>query len=134
MKKWIIALVLIVAGGICIYYYINRPVSVAGDQEADFKIPANELYAAFEANEAVANTKFTGKIIEVVGPVSSIDILNKTIVVDAGSEMFGISCEIADEYIKGLQVVKPGDSVTVKGECAGFQMDVLLVRSSLRKK
>jgi hypothetical protein len=133
MKRWITGAIVVAAAAGGMYYYVNRPVANAGDMDADFVIPSSELFAAFESDEITANTKYTGKVIEINGPVSSIDVATRTVTVAGPDDMFGVSCEIAAEFATDLQVLKPGDSVTVKGECAGYQMDVLLMRSSLQR-
>jgi hypothetical protein len=133
MKRWISGAIVVAAAAGGMYYYVNRPVASAGDQDADYVIQSTELFAAFESDEVSANTKFTGKIIEINGPVSSIDVATRTVTIAGPEDMFGVSCEIAPEFATDLQVLKPGDTVIVKGECAGYQMDVLLMRSSLRR-
>jgi tRNA_anti-like len=137
MKKrniLIIILIVVVTGAAWLYYYVNRPVQDASGFEPDFKMPAHELLNAYEQDEAKADSMFLGKIIEVQGAVTSIDSASSTVSVAAGSEMSCVSCEIASDFVHRLPELKPGDSVIVKGECAGYLMDVVLKQSIIEKK
>lgn len=96
-------------------------------EKPDFTITAEELRKEFESDEIASTSKFVNKIVEVTGVVSSIDkgennALNVTLT--TGSSLSSIICTFSGNTdTLGL---KAGQAVTLRGECSGFLMDVLL--------
>ncbi len=96
-------------------------------EKPDFTITAEELRKEFESDEIASTSKFVNKIVEVTGVVSSIDkgennALNVTLT--TGSSLSSIICTFSGNTdTSGL---KAGQAVTLRGECSGFLMDVLL--------
>ncbi|HEY4154582.1 MAG TPA: hypothetical protein VGM24_04125, partial [Puia sp.] len=81
-----------------------------------------------------ANKKFLGKVIEVTGSISGIqkDTGNAGILMDA-TAMGGVNCGFSKTALPGLQLLKTGDTIRIKGRCTGFLMDVNLVDCVLEK-
>jgi hypothetical protein len=48
--------------------------------------------------------------------------------------MFGVICQMAESNRDAIAELSAGDEVTIKGECSGMLMDVVLTRSYLVKK
>ena len=132
MKKYvlIIGLVAVAAGGIGFYFY-NKPHQNIGRAKADFKMTAPALFSTFEADEAAANEKYLGKIIEVSGTVQDVkkeeDGLT-SITLESEDLVFGVICQLDGQSIPKRTVFNPGEQVTFKGICTGLLMDVVLVR------
>lgn len=128
-----ILLLLIVAAGWAYHLYVKPHQSTAGEA-ADFAISAESLYRQYQANERAADHIYLGKVIEVSGKLSEIQH-------SGNSEIWilspqpgggGINCQL----FAGTKVdpePKSGDSVTVKGRCTGFLMDVNLADCVLRR-
>lgn len=134
MKKygWLI-LVVALLGGAYAYYQYNRPVASLEDKSADVVLSAPDLLKAFETDEAGANKNYLDKVIEVQGEVVKIeaDSTKKSVYLKSGNEMSSVICEMeAGANIEGLS---EGSSVTMKGKCTGYLMDVVLVQSVVKK-
>lgn len=98
----------------------------------DFTISATALQKEFEDNEATASTKYINKIIEVTGSIVSItkaDSNNLNISLKTGSDISSIICTC--RAIADPSKLKTGDEITLRGECSGFLMDVLLNNCAL---
>jgi hypothetical protein len=98
-----------------------------GKAKPDFVITAVDLQKAFEDNEAAATAKYVKKIIEIEGEVESVktgeaNILNVTI--KSGSDLSSVICT----FVPATDPAKfsAGSRVTVRGECSGYLMDVLM--------
>ena len=133
-KIWIALIALVIIALATAYYKLNKPVSDVSDLEPDFKMTPQELLGAYETNEVQADSLYLGKIIEMTGTVSNVDTAGSTISLETGSMMSVISCEISEDYKQKLSTISAGDNVEVKGECAGFLMDVVLKRGSVEAK
>ncbi len=135
MKKKILFAVIILAvlGGAYGYYEYNRPVAGTEKKKADVEISASDLLAAFEADEAAANSQYSGKVIQVNGIIGSMESKESgnKISIQTDNPMSGVICEMEDG--QDISSLNTGETVTVKGVCTGFLSDVVLVRSSLVK-
>lgn len=127
IKKIIIALVVIgaIGGGIG-YYMFNKPLSSTMSMKADYSLEPGVLLAAFEEDEAAANTKYLDKVIEVKGQVQKIERANDQIAVylETDNLMSSIIFQMEDTGVE----FEEGEEVTLKGICTGYLMDVVLVR------
>lgn len=131
MKK--IALVLlavaVVGGGIGYYFYNKKVPSMAGEK-SDLTVEATALFKAFEADETAAFAQYGGKIVAVRGTVREAAKLadgTPVVVLETGSD-FGVSCEFDPNTKHPRTDFKPGETLTIKGECAGLNFDVQLAR------
>jgi len=132
MKKLLLigGLLAIIGAGAGFYLY-NKPHQNIRSAEADFRMTAAELFSEYEADEAAANGKYLGKVIEVTGVVqeSGSDEEGKTsITLEGGGMMFGVICKLDDFSEAKRTEFAEGEQVTFKGECTGMLMDVVLVR------
>lgn len=88
-------------------------------------ISAEELYKAYQSNEAEADKLYQGKIVIVTGTVGTISAPEESmgrsavILVDSHQKpivnCFGFSTSDKD----AIKKLKPGQKVTVKGKCMG---------------
>jgi hypothetical protein len=133
-KHWI----QIVTTMICLAFFVFLAVG-SGDQdqktsevkkeEAAIQISAKQLYADYDSNEVAADEKYKGKILEVSGTVNDIakDITDTIYVTLKGAEYFGdVQCFFSNEFTKEAAKLSKGQQLTVKGECDGKMMNVLL--------
>lgn len=123
-KVLVVVGVLLIAAGIFVYKLYTREHRMI-EQEQYTSIHAQQLFEAFEENEAQANTKFLNQVIEVTGVVSEIltNQENKTVVVlKSNDPLFGISCTLEQSTSRLSQ----GDSLILKGICTGYLSDVVL--------
>lgn len=131
-------LIILVGGSIIAYKMWNKPFKdpLKGDA---IKVTAIQLFNDFSTNEATAQKmyvpqKLGEKKIEVTGQISEIgknDNGETFYTLKTSDEMFGVKC-IMD---KGEEIAggKAGDTITVRGFCDGYNMDVIINRCKVVK-
>jgi hypothetical protein len=115
---------LLIVTGIFVYKLYTREHRMV-EQEQYTSMNAQQLFLAFEENEAQANTKFLNQVIEVKGVISEVltnQENNTVVVLKSNDPLFGISCTLEQPTIR----LREGDSLIVKGICTGFLSDVVL--------
>lgn len=141
---WIIGLLFAAAVAVTYGYkeYNRKPASMA-TVKADFTFTAASLLAAFERDEAKANQQYLGKVIEVTGPVKSLNTDDKgfyTLALGDEGTLSSVRCSVDSNYAEQAAKVVVGTTVVVRGVCSGFMADellgsdVTLVRSAILKK
>lgn len=124
------AIILLLIIGVTAYYQYNQPRKDVSVQHTDIAIEATQLYQQYSEHEREANTKYLDKVIEVKGSISEVQNNSGRIVLlmNAGDGMGGINCSMreGDNTLVTQQNLR-GKTVTIKGKCTGFLMDVNLV-------
>jgi hypothetical protein len=126
-----IGLLLVLAGLGIAYTMYNKPHENIRKASASHHLQATELMAAYEADEMDANDDYLGKIIEVSGTVSDAATDANgltTVTLASGNPIGGIVCELDIHTSHPRKSFSLGESVTMKGKCTGYLMDVVLVR------
>jgi len=98
----------------------------------DFVVTATVLEKEFADNEAAASTKYINKIIEVSGTVASVTHADSThinISLKTGNDISSVICTFA--AVGDHSMMRPGEEITLRGECSGYLMDVLLNNCAL---
>ena len=135
MKKiLIIVAALGLIGGAIGFYLYNKPVESMSGIKAEIRIPATELYTAFETDEANATTQYIGKVLEVQGTLMAVEQSDQggtSLILEAGGMMGGVVCRLDSAATFNSLTVLPGQSVKLRGECTGKIMDVELARCVL---
>lgn len=112
-------------------YMYNKPLEDLGSATVAESLEATALYQAFEADEATANQRFLGKIVQVSGTVLDIgrtDPQSVSITLEAGGLLGGVLCIIDPAHADITSKWSPGMQVSLKGECTGMLNDVQLTR------
>ena len=119
---------LIAIGGIlaALYLYNLKPADMS-KSKPDFVISATLLQKEFDDNEKDASAKYINKVVEVSGKISSVKPGENnitSITLETESPLSSVICTVA----AGTDVSKltEGNEITIRGECSGFLMDVLL--------
>jgi hypothetical protein len=118
----------IALGGILLALYMfNKQHKDLSKIKPDFVITATDLHKTFEENEAAATAKYVNKIIEVSGTILSFGVGEDNVLnisLKTGSDLSSVICT----FPAGTEQVKfsTGSQITLRGECSGFLMDVLL--------
>jgi hypothetical protein len=115
------------SGILAALYMYNLKHTDMAKAKPDFVVTATLLQKAFEDNETTASTKYINKIVEVTGVISSAKLGEKNILsitLVTGSDLSSVICTFP--AIDDPSKFHPGDSITLRGECSGFLMDVLL--------
>ena len=99
--------------------------------KAEHKVTAVDLYSEFDTNEMAANTKYQNKIVEVKGVVESITLDEESKPsISLRTEGFGVvKCTLESNEENSLDKIKLNSTLTVRGECIGMLLDVLLERT-----
>ncbi len=143
MNKWLKiltgALILAAVGIMIGYFYINKPHPDYENLEAEFKVQADDLYSEFSANTEQASQKYNGRMLAVSGSPDYVETADTMVIaVFVFNEgMFGdegIRCTMLPDYNKIRESFYPGEEITLKGFCSGFNgTDVIIEKCSLTK-
>ena len=103
-----------------IYYFVTRPFADTADLRPDYTVDALPFVAEFEGNPAVANKKYSEKIIVVRGRVSALEKADTLINIKMTHPKSGsyIIFSFQPGESGKLASVKAGDSVSIKGSCS----------------
>ena len=109
-----------------LYMYNLKPTDMA-KAKPDFIITASALQKAFEDDETDASGKYINKILEVTGTIASVkpagnNVLSISLI--TGSDLSSVICTFP--AITDPSKFRTGYEITLRGECSGFLMDVLL--------
>ncbi|MFZ0281503.1 MAG: hypothetical protein WAL29_07625 [Bacteroidales bacterium] len=108
-------------------YLFNLQSADLQKAEPDFRIAAIDLQKAFEKDETAANTTYLNKIIEVTGTIETIKPGEETAVSISLKTENPLSAVICTFQKKpDISELTPGGQVTIRGECSGILMDILL--------
>lgn len=123
----------IAVGGILAALYLyNKQHTDTAKTSPDFVITSIALQKEFEDNETNASSKYINKIVEVSGAIASVkqsENNSVSITLITGSNMSSVICTFTT--LNDSSRFKDGDIVTIRGECSGYLMDVLLNNCSI---
>lgn len=118
----------IALGGIlaALYMYNLRHKDLK-NVKPDFVTTAIALQKEFEIGESAATTKYINKVLEINGKIESAragegNIINITL--KTGSDFSSVICSFPSTI--NIEQFVIGNQITLRGECSGFLMDVLL--------
>jgi hypothetical protein len=108
-------------------YLYNLKKTDMAKAKPDFVITASALQKAFEDDETAASTKYINKILEVTGTIASVkpaenNVLSISLI--TGSDISSVICTFP--AITDISKFRTGSEITLRGECSGFLLDVLL--------
>ncbi len=126
-------LIVLVIGGVVVYKMWNKPFKDPLEGTAK-KVTALQLFNDFSTNETDAQKKYvteiTGaKTVEITGKIKEIgknEDGETFYTLQTSDEMFGVKC-IMD---KGEEIINlnVGETITLRGFCDGYNMDVIVNR------
>lgn len=134
-KLFKIGLPILLVLGLVVYQFTQPkgPLDIH-DATTELTINASGLYAAFEADEAGANSTYAGKVIEVSGAIESIakdDDGHYIMGLAADNPLGKVLCNLAPNEPDPAGSMSIGTSVTVKGVCTGYLFDVVVDNATL---
>jgi hypothetical protein len=126
MKKIVAVILTIVllAAGLTSWYVFFKPHRSL-ESSAVTSVSADALLRAYQQDEALANTQYLDKALEVRGKITDINTNlqgQMVLVLDTGDPMAGIVCTLDQA---GPELEK-GQEVLVRGFCSGYLSDVVL--------
>jgi hypothetical protein len=124
MKKMIIISVLLIIGFTVLFIYreYTREVETATASNPDFRTDTKALVSEFSSNDAYALAKYSGKLLEVSGTVSSIESNSQPVIVLGSDPQIKIRCV----FDKLNEFPATGTLVVIRGYCTGFNKDELI--------
>ena len=131
MKK-IIILSIITLIALCAgyaYYLYQKPHTGIANEKPVFQLSSVALVGDYDKDEAAANTKYLGKVLEVTGVISEKikDEKGKYIITLQAADLSGVGCVFDPTQLEDTKKLSEGEEVTIKGICTGVLMDVELV-------
>jgi len=121
------ALIIVIAGTVIGLYFYNLKPKDLSRSRPDYVITSAVLQQEFESDETTASSRYINKILEVSGEIISAEV--------SGTGAWNVSLETENDFSKVIctfpdvdnpAIFKTGEQITIRGECSGFLMDVLL--------
>lgn len=133
-----ILLLFLLISGLLVYGIFCRKFAGAGSLvKADLFVSSTSLAASFDRNEAVSDSLYLYKVLSVKGSVEK--ILKResgNYVITLGGQAPGravIDCNLDTIYNHRYLPLKAGDSVTIRGTCAGRLLNIILMQCIIEK-
>jgi hypothetical protein len=115
-------------------YNLYKPHRNVEGEEAVATLTATSLYNEFVKNESDANQKWIGKVLEVNGIISSVTGSGNYVSLNlAAAAEGGVNCSVLKKDLPADHKFNKGDSISIKGKCTGFLMDVNMVDCIIKK-
>lgn len=140
MKKWktllLVAfiLIIIISGGAYYYVFVYAKNNHRNVQnEKGVEVTAEQIVQSFITNEAIANTTYLNKTIQVTGTAGNVSLNQDslvTVTLQTSDVMSSVFCTLQ----KGQSAPAENSTIIVKGICTGYLSDVLLNESIIIKK
>lgn len=133
MKKFLLVIIFIIVAvaGYFAWQAYNKPVATLHDVKPELEISAEKLFADFTGDEDSANQKYLGKVILISGSVLDVNLNSgeySTVYLDANDVMGSVSCQLEKGEEAKAGKLNTGNTVSLKGKCTGFAMDVVLTQ------
>jgi hypothetical protein len=116
-------------------YMFNLKHTDMAKARPDFVITASFLQKEFEDDETNASKKYVNKILEVTGKIASVKPGGNNVVsisLVTGNDLSSVICTFP--AVTDPSKFTVGNEITLRGECSGFLMDVLLNNCAVIKK
>lgn len=110
MKKAVFILLVIISILFLSYNYLYHEHRNISNEKAVFSITGTKILQDFSVDESKANFKYLDKTVAVKGKITSIDALNKTIIID--EKVFILLKKISD--------VQQNEVITIQGRVIGY--------------
>jgi hypothetical protein len=123
---WTFVLIAIVVGVFYGYREYTRTNKKLNNVKPDFGVTADALIKEFETADSIAFEKYDEKVIEVTGPVKSLNVENFTILLGDSSKLSVVKCELDTSFRKDATLPPVGTTIAIKGLFVGFEKDELL--------
>jgi putative nucleic acid binding protein len=139
---------LLLLAGMTLYVYVfeyHRSINSPGAfKAAEDRMTAHELVSLFDSSEAWSGRRFLYKILSVRGIVKKVTKNNRgNYTVDLGgsdtakgnsnNEPDYVSCSLDSTYNSFPPTLETGDSISIRGICAGHLTNVLMVQCIIEK-
>jgi hypothetical protein len=131
MSKTIKILLALFIAGVVVFigvyrYTFYKPHRNLTGEKAIAKLEAAALMSAFEANDSIANASYLDKAIEVTGVIGEVTPNGNTVTINLkveGIDFGGIKCTLDEAEALKAQDLQPGQTISIKGQCSGWNND-----------
>ncbi len=139
MKRLVQILAILIVLALIVLAVVKFMPQHSTDQHvaADFTSSPSSLFAEFESNEGVASKKYIGKTIELQGILvekdsdeSGAPVVLLASSKDGDPEVF---CTLEQSEQSSFDELTLGQSLTIKGQCTGMLMEVVLNKGIIVK-
>lgn len=131
---WSLLFAAIIIASLYFYWEYNRKSADLVNTKPAFIVTASNLVSDFETDEAAANKKFLGKVIQVNGVLASADYSQDTLInITLGDGLHRVGCQFDKRHSAGIEKLQEMHTISVKGICTGYLMDVELNRCVIVK-
>jgi hypothetical protein len=118
------------------FYLYNKKPADLRDSKPDVIIACTDLLDQYDSDSQKADSAYMNRIIQVEGTVVGIStdpdgVTSINLSDDKHAIM--VSCEMTQEFQPGSSGIDTGSQVTIKGQCCGMLMDIILVKCVLIK-
>ena len=137
MKKWrkkykiavVITTSIVAIACITGYKEYTRKLPDTAKLKAAFALKAGDLINHFEADETDAMSKYSDQVLSVQGIINSVHATDSSGAVFLNDEgtTSSVMCQFDKKKFKEILYLHKGVSITIKGICSGYLMDVVLV-------
>lgn len=120
----ILGAVLFTIGMVYAYLVWNKPQRDVKEETA-IAVQAQALFDAYTNNENQANANYLDKAVAVTGEVTQVQTnqeQKQVLTLKTSDPMFGVQCTMKEPSSAAV-----GSTVTVRGICTGFLMDVVVI-------
>jgi hypothetical protein len=120
----------LIIGSVFAYFMYNQPHRSAA-KEMGLAVNSTQLCADYEADEAIADKKYIGQLLEVSGVITEITVNQQShsVIMLAGSNLSSVQCSLLTNETD----LKTGELVVIKGFCTGYLLpDVKLDRCVIK--
>jgi hypothetical protein len=126
----LVSLLAVAVGGFVAFRMWNDAPEKASERDADVTLDAEALYQAFVMDETAAGKQYNDKVVQVRGVVREVSAAGgpTNVLLETSDPLASIVCEFP---AGSAASVAKGSTVTIKGFCAGINLDVLLQRCSI---
>lgn len=120
----------LIFGLIVFSFVLNRffPCKAEVFRQTPIQVASTALYRDFK-NEAEANKKYSGKLLEVNGVIKQTGegaTGQPFVILNGGDSLGEVRCILSREDPKKARELKPGQTVTLQGVCMGKVINVTL--------
>jgi len=124
------AVIIVVITGIYGYKEYTRKLPDTHTLKATFKLTAGDLLRQFEADEFKATAQYSDRVIMVQGIIGSIQTsdFGGTIFLNNENSITSVICQFDQKDFKEIPEMHKGESISIKGICSGYLMEVVMVR------
>lgn len=128
----------LVLAALCFWFLVyNKPHTDIKKAKAEYIIGAEQLYSVFRNNKDSSNSKYNGRVIEISGSLTKVEVTDSLVVAIFVYEQGtfgdqGVRCTMLPEFSEQIKSAQAESFIKLKGFCAGFNdMDVIFDKVSI---